>query len=148
MSKIIIILFFLFSISFAQETYKPYQEGYVEKRPYHQRTPYSFKNHSQVIEDENEMVYYVTTKGTLNPLNEELIIENIGDEDIVNPRITINGKWNWYTNELMIKEIIRDAKTDKEKAMAISQFVYNNRHYFDQDKEQYPMYQSCLDETK
>ena len=127
---ILILLFFIISFSFAQETYRPYFEGYVDKKPYHNKTPYALQSHSQVIEDDNETVYYIDVSGTLNPLNEELVIENIGDKDIINPRITINDKWNWHNVKLMTEEVIRGAKTDKEKAIAIWQFIYNNRHYF------------------
>ncbi|MBN2410467.1 hypothetical protein JXQ31_02170 [candidate division KSB1 bacterium] len=129
-------LFFLIILGetvlcFGQDTYKPYMEGYLDKKPYQYNSkPYALKSHEQVIEGKNELVYEINTDGTLNPLNDELVIENCGDVDIINPRITINDKWNWYTCEAMANEIVRDAATDREKAIAISQFVHNNRYHF------------------
>ena len=114
MKKIILSLFCITLSSFAQETYRPYFEGYKEKRPYHNRTPYAFKTHTKIIENTNESAYFIDVAGTLNPLNEELIIENIGDTDIINPKITINDKWNWNDIESMTNEIIRNEKTDED----------------------------------
>ena len=99
-------------MSFGQNTYKPYQEGYLDKKPYHQKTPYALKSHSQVVENLNKMEYFINVDGTLHPLNEEIIIENIGTEDIINPRLTINDRWNWFTCKLMAEEITRDSETD------------------------------------
>jgi len=133
MKRFLLLVLFIHSITFvcfAQETYKPYMEGYLNKKPYHNRTPYALKSHIQVIDGKNELVYDISTGGTLNPLNDELIIENCGDVDIINPRIMINDKWNWYSCESMAAEIIRDSATDEEKAIAIMQFVHNNRYHF------------------
>jgi len=130
MKKLLMVLFLIiFKIfsTFSQDTYKPYFEGYLDKKPYHQRTPYALKNYSQVVENMREMEYYIDVLGTLQPMNDEIIIENIGDEEIINPRITINDKWNWYDSKSIMEEVVRDSKTDKEKAISIWQFVHKNR---------------------
>jgi len=78
------------------------------------------KTYSKVLED-NQEEYTINTAGTLEPENTGLVIENIGEEMIVNPRITINDKWNWSTVESIVREIIHQssAVTGEEKAMAI-----------------------------
>lgn len=89
------------------------------------------KTYSHIITGNNEE-YKINTYGTLNPKNLELMIENTGDEDIVNPRITINDQWNWSTVESIVKEIIStsSAVTDEEKAMAIWNFLLDNRYHW------------------
>jgi len=50
-------------------------------------------------------------------------IENIGDKDIVNPRIVINGRRNWYSADDILAGIIKPQMSNAEKAMAIWRFV-------------------------
>ena len=91
----------------------------------------SFKRYSTVI-TAGQKEYEISVNGTLQPKNLELILENIGDEIIINPKITINGKWDWRTVESIVNEIIKcsDAKTDEEKAMAIWEFVRDKRYHW------------------
>ncbi len=57
--------------------------------------------------------------------NEYLIIENIGDSDVVNPRIVINGRRNRFSVDDILADIIKPGMTDAEKAMAIWTYVAN-----------------------
>lgn len=54
--------------------------------------------------------------------NEYVIIENTGDADVVNPRLVINGKRNWYSVGHILSGVIRKGMTEAEKAMAIFSF--------------------------
>ena len=48
------------------------------------------KEHAQVI-TVNDYTYQVDVGGFRDPINETIIIENLGDKPLVNPRITVNG---------------------------------------------------------
>ena len=92
-------------------------------------TKKDLKTYSEIITT-NQKEYEINVKRTLEPLNLGLVIENIGDEDIINPKININGKRDWSTVESIIKEMIKDAHTEEEKAMAIFQFVRDKRYHW------------------
>jgi len=55
--------------------------------------------------------------------NKYLIIENIGNTDIVNPRIVINGRRNWFSADDILAGIFKQGMSDAEKAMAIYAFL-------------------------
>ncbi len=84
--------------------------------------------HVQLVET-NKSEYAITVGGTRGPLNEAIIIENVGDKDIINPRIRINARFDWFDLESITAEAISGCSTDQEKAMAIWRFVTENCHY-------------------
>ena len=49
--------------------------------------------------------------------NISLRMENVGEVDVVNPWILVNGKRNWRTVEDVVAEAISGRKTEKEKAV-------------------------------
>ena len=55
--------------------------------------------------------------------NKYLVIENIGDTDVVNPRIVVNGRRSWFSADDILASILKPAMTDAEKAMAIYKFA-------------------------
>jgi hypothetical protein len=55
--------------------------------------------------------------------NEYVILENTGDVDVVNPRIVINGRRNWFSADDILNSILKPEMTDGEKAMAIYRFA-------------------------
>lgn len=50
-------------------------------------------------------------------------IENIGDTNVVNPKIVINGRRNWYSIDDILSEITTESMSDEEKALAIFRFI-------------------------
>ena len=72
-----------------------------------------------VVIDQPKFEYVVEVDGTLDPQNIEIAIENTGDTPVVNPRMTVNGLYDWYDAKSMADEITRDCSTDEEKALAI-----------------------------
>jgi len=86
------------------------------------------KEYTRVVTTSNDE-YTVTVGGTRDPVNEAIIIENIGDKDIINPRIKINGRYDWFDLESITDEAIKGCRTDEEKAMAIWRFITENCHY-------------------
>ena len=84
------------------------------------------KSHSQIV-SANDQEYVIEVGGTIDPENVEIVIENLGDTPVVNPRITANGLYDWFDIESMATEITRDCTTDEEKAMAIWQWIHWKR---------------------
>ena len=56
-------------------------------------------------------------------------IENSGDEILVNPWITVNGKRNWRSVSDILAESIEPGMTEAEKARAIWEFARHNRYH-------------------
>jgi hypothetical protein len=84
--------------------------------------------HSQVIRT-NRGEYQVRVNGTRSPVNEAIVIENVGRKDIVNPRISINDRYDWFDAQSIVAEAVRGCETDEEKAMAVWRFIGDNCHY-------------------
>ena len=74
-----------------------------------------------------EAEYVIEVAGTLDPENVEIIIENLGVTPVLNPRITVNGLYDWYDVNSMAAEITADCRTDEEKALAVWQWVHWKR---------------------
>jgi len=51
--------------------------------------------------------------------NAYVVIENIGDVAVVNPRIVVNGRRNWFSADDILAGIVTPGMTEAEKAMAI-----------------------------
>ncbi len=92
------------------------------------------KEHTEVITSGSH-TFEIEVGGTVDPENLEIRIENLGDLSVINPRITANGKYNWYTLEDMVAEITSGCTTEKEKAMAIFSFVVNNTYWWTYPKD-------------
>lgn len=72
-----------------------------------------------VVIDKPQFEYLVDVGGTIDPQNIEITIENLSETPVVNPRMTVNGLYDWYDAKSMAEEITRDCQTDEEKALAI-----------------------------
>jgi hypothetical protein len=55
--------------------------------------------------------------------NEYLVLENLSDVDVVNPRIVINGRRNWFSADDILAGILEPGMTDADKAMAVWGFT-------------------------
>lgn len=83
------------------------------------------EQYSRVI-TAGDYTYQIEVGGTRDPVNETIIIENLGDEPIVNPRITVDGRFDWFDIRSMAAEATRGCTTDEEKALGIWKFILNN----------------------
>lgn len=72
-----------------------------------------------IVIDRPESEYTIKVGGTMDPENLEITIENLGDTPVVNPRLAVNGLYDWYDVKSLAAEITRDCHTDEEKALAI-----------------------------
>ncbi|MGD9496789.1 MAG: putative Ig domain-containing protein [Armatimonadota bacterium] len=61
--------------------------------------------------------------------NLQLTIENIGDTPVVNPRVVINERGNWYTFESLLEEFTRGAQSDQDKVYLIWQNMRMNLYH-------------------
>ncbi len=61
--------------------------------------------------------------------NRSITIRNIGEEVVDNPRVTVNGKKQWFTTADIVDEVIDDKMSDREKALALWSFLKDNRYH-------------------
>lgn len=80
-----------------------------------------------IVIDKPQAEYTVETGGTIEPENVEIIIENLGGGAVVNPRMTVNGLYDWYDVNAIVAEATRGAATDEEKAFALWSWVLYKR---------------------
>ncbi len=80
-----------------------------------------------IVLDKPDSEYTIEVGGTDRPENIEIVIENLGDTAVVNPRLSVNGLYDWYDVNSLAAEITRGAKTDEEKAMAVWSWVLYKR---------------------
>ncbi|OGG04080.1 MAG: hypothetical protein A3F83_01545 [Candidatus Glassbacteria bacterium RIFCSPLOWO2_12_FULL_58_11] len=85
------------------------------------------KEYSQIV-TVNDYTYEVEVGGFRDPANETIIIENLGDKPLVNPRITVNGEKDWFDAEAIAREATRGCRTDEEKVFGIFNFLKDQSH--------------------
>ena len=59
--------------------------------------------------------------------NRYLVVENLGETDLVNPRIVVSGRRDWFSVESILAGITTPEMTDAEKAMAIWRFTADHQ---------------------
>ncbi len=79
--------------------------------------------------------FEIEVGGTAQPENVEITVENIGEVEVANPRITVNGRYDWYTLESMVAGITAGCVSEKEKAMAIFDFVEKETYWWSYPKD-------------
>ncbi len=89
--------------------------------------------------------YHITMGGTLDMENTltvasgnyqiafqpniQLTIENTGDTPVVNPRLVINDRGNWYTFDSLLEEFTRGAETPQDRVYLIWQNMRRNLYH-------------------
>jgi len=68
--------------------------------------------------------YYITFQPNI-----QLTIENTGDTPVVNPRLVINDRGNWYTFDSLLDEFTRGAETDQDRVYLIWQNMRQNLYH-------------------
>jgi len=63
--------------------------------------------------------YTIDVKGTRDPENHAIVIENAGTGHVDHPRIRANDKSDWYDTPTMVADTIKGLRTDEEKALAL-----------------------------
>jgi len=61
--------------------------------------------------------------------NVQLTIANVGDTPVVNPRLVINDRGDWYTFERLLGEFTRGATTDQERVYLIWENMRQNTYH-------------------
>jgi len=83
------------------------------------------RTHVETVTDSPvEYTVGVAEKRTVKDL--ALTLENTGRVPVVNPRITVNGRLDWFDSDSMVTEAMGDAETDEEKVLAIWEFAKAN----------------------
>jgi hypothetical protein len=88
--------------------------------------PKSEKMDIRVV-DQADMTYAIVRGDGVQ--NKFVTILNVGTDVVVNPRVVVNGKRKWHHIEDMMAEIVKPDMTDREKALAIWQFLVDNRYH-------------------
>ena len=103
------------------------------------------RRHEQIVTGNNqeyEIGFHGTIDGTMTRMpisygayvqgwqpNRWARIENIGESDVVNPWLTINGRGDWRTIEAIVTEATRGCTTDAEKARALWEWERTQRFH-------------------
>ncbi len=101
-----------------------------EKAPKQHVEDVTTQNHAYQIDvggtlDEFNTAYYPETYGGSMRLDSKfqpnfyVALENVGETDVVNPSLLVNGRHDWYSADNILAGIVRPEMTDAEKAMAI-----------------------------
>jgi len=80
------------------------------------------------LDEFNTAAYFETYSGFMRmeskfEPNEYVAIENVGDCDVVAPRVVVNGRRNWHSADEILQGILEPGMTEAEKAMAIWKFT-------------------------
>ena len=115
------------------------------KKPYADRDDDIPREHVEEIAD-GRHEYTIEFKGTVDgamtrtPIgygaftqgwqpNRSVLIENVGETDVVNPRLIVNGRRDWPALESIVAEATRGCESEAEKARAIWEFVRRQRFH-------------------
>jgi putative Ig domain-containing protein len=61
--------------------------------------------------------------------NVALTIENAGDTPVVNPRLVVNDRGNWYTFDNLVEEFTRGAKSEQDRVYLIWENMRRNLYH-------------------
>jgi len=61
--------------------------------------------------------------------NVMLAIENVGWQHVVNPRIVINDRHDWFSLDTLVAEVAEPGMTDRDKAMAVFEVFRDNFYH-------------------
>jgi hypothetical protein len=67
--------------------------------------------------------YVVSIPKDATARNVSITIENTGSAAVVNPRLTLGGRLDWFDAESIVREALGEAKTDEEKVVALWEFA-------------------------
>jgi hypothetical protein len=115
------------------------------KKPYEDRPDDVPREHVQLVE-QGRVEYAVEFRGTVDgtmtraPIgyaafvqswqpNRSLVIENVGEADVRNPRITVNGRAGGWNLDEIVAEATRGFTTPADKARAIWEFQRRRRFH-------------------
>jgi hypothetical protein len=61
--------------------------------------------------------------------NVMLAIENTGQRNVVNPRIVVNDRHDWFSIDTLVAEVARPGMSDREKALAVFEVFRDNFYH-------------------
>ncbi len=85
------------------------------------------KSHRKRV-SESGAVYRVRLKGEVQ--NRTVTIRNRGEDVVVNPRVVMNGKRDWFSTPSILEEALEPGMSKREKAVAIWKFLKDNRYHY------------------
>jgi putative Ig domain-containing protein len=115
------------------------------KKPYEDLNDDKQCQHQEIVQDSTH-AYQINFRGTIDgtmtrdPIaygayvqgwqpNRSLLIENVGQTDVLNPRIVVNGRRNWCTLDNVVAEATKGYTSDADRARAIWEFLRRQRFH-------------------
>lgn len=115
------------------------------KPPFEDRAGDKRCEHQELVKD-NAHTYEIEFRGTIDgtmtrdPVaygayvqgwqpNRSVRIENVGHVDVLNPRIVVNGRRNWWTLDEIVAEATKGYATEADRARAIWEFLRRQRFH-------------------
>lgn len=80
-----------------------------------------------VVIDAPQAEYVIEVGGNVDPENLEIRFENLGGAPVVNPRMTVNGLYDWHDTAAILREATAGCETDEEKAFGIWSWILYKR---------------------
>ena len=84
------------------------------------------KSHRKRV-SESGAVYRIRPKGEVQ--NRTVTIQNRGQDVVVNPRVVVNGRRDWFSAASILKEALEPGMSKREVAIAIWRFLKDNRYH-------------------
>ncbi len=82
--------------------------------------------HRHVVTGSPEQ-YTVRSRRAVAP--ETVTLRNLGDDVVVDPRIVVNGRKDWFDTDSILAEILEPGMSKRDKAVAVWRFVVDNRYH-------------------
>lgn len=79
-------------------------------------------SHTETVR-QSPAAYVVTIPQDVTVRNLSVAIENTGSVPVVNPRLTLAGRLDWFDADAIVREALGQAKTDEEKVVALWEFA-------------------------
>jgi len=73
--------------------------------------------------------YVLELPGDAVIVNESVEIANVGDVPVVDPRLVVDGRRDWFDVDALRAEIVGDATTEKERAERLWAFLVSHRFH-------------------
>ena len=115
------------------------------KRPYQDREDDRHRRHTEIVQHqrhEYEVVFQGTVDGTMTRMpigyaafvqgwqpNRSVVVENVGESDVRNPRLVVGGRGNWHSLSSIVAEAVGGYTSEADRARAIYEFARRQRFH-------------------
>lgn len=101
----------------------------INGRKYSVETSHNITIYEEVVTTKLHQ-YQITVQGKKEPFNRYIKIENIGESNIVNPKLISDNVVDMSSIQSILNDVISDSMKDKEKAIKLWEFIRDNRYHW------------------